>query len=267
MAIPSGSGASAAQPIVVTVQPDHLPPRVQIQAQIAGATVITVYRSDPDGRVRVVRSANPAPATGGTIVCYDFESPTGRPVSYQAVSQSGSSVTAPPVTLTVDQPWLRHPAVPDLSLSPQVQSIDGMSRPSKEVVNVVMGRSTPVIVPDGGRKELQASLNLWTFSESDRTRLLALSNSLCPLLFDSPPAWGWDIIHAYLYLGSVPIENLAATGTAQTRLWKFPIWVVDMPAGPQQAQRTYDDLNGEAGSYTALNAMYGSYLDMLSGTR
>lgn len=266
MAIPSGAGSTVAQPIVVTPQPDHLPPRVLIQASVPGATSITVYRTDPDGRTRPVRSASPAPATGGTIVVADYESWTDKPCTYRAVSESGASVVSAPVTLWISGPWLRHPASPSLSFSPVVKSLAGLNRPTREAVNLVMGRATPVIVPDGGRKELQGTLAVYTFDQSDVVRLLALTNAQVPLLFDSPFSWGWDITHSYLYLGSATIDNPAATGTSQTRIWNFPFWVVDPPAGPQQPERTYADLDAEQLTYTALNSSYASYLDMLAGT-
>lgn len=78
-------------PIAVVPQPNNTPPRVLLELSAVSASTATVLRTDPDGRTRPVRAAEPATLTSGAWVGFDYEAPFGVPVTYSVLLPNGTT--------------------------------------------------------------------------------------------------------------------------------------------------------------------------------
>lgn len=253
--------------LVATPEPSNVPPRVKLDLTWTGATEATIVRTDPDGRVRTVRGADPVEVSSDVALVYDYESFFGESTTYEAIV-GASSVTSSAVTLAADDVWLRHPGIPSLS---QIVELAGDGEPTFAVNRAVfqpLGRRYPIAVTDGVRKAATGELKLRTYTAADRDDLEALLADASVLLLDLPPDLGYRMpVHQYLSFGDLTVTPLVAANPRNVWLeWTLPYHRVERPAGGLQALRTYADLLTEASTYLELRSLYDDYAEVLSGS-
>ena len=253
--------------LTVTPEPGHNPPRMVLSLAYTGQASATVVRNDPDGRSWPVRLAEPAVLLDGAWVGYDYESRFGYATTYTATT-AGGSITSDPATLDAAQAWLRHPGVPGLSIPVRIHGDDDPVREVNRSVKRPLGRRYPIVVTDGRRRAKTAVLTIRTETLDEADALLAIMDDTAVLLLNTPPAWGWgrDLEHQYVSFGDLKEQRLS-TPDDPWRHFIAAYDVVGRPAGGQQAQHTYADVLIEAASYQDLLGLYGSYADLLTGTR
>lgn len=249
-----------------TPEPNNNPPRIFLQLEYTGQDEAVISRLDPDGRSRLVRLADPATLAAGIWVGYDYESWLNQPATYTATTEAGS-LTAGPVTLTADQPWLRHPGVPSLSIIIEpIGPLEDRVRPVTRAVLEPIGRNYPIVVTDGRRKTITSRLALRTETPEAAEAIVAIMDDVTPLLIDISADYGLGFTHEYLSFGDLtetPFND--SYGPDQWRTYSAPYVIVDRPPGGIQSQRTYLNVLDEAATYAELLATYGTYTDLLTG--
>lgn len=251
---------------VATPQPGNDPPRVLLELEYTGQTEATVTRLDPDGREQLVRLGEPAPLVGGLWTGYDYESWFGQPATYTAAT-AGGSITATPVTLTVDAAWLRHPGVPDLSILVHFEGEGDPVRAVNQAILEPLGRRDPIVVSDGRRKSKRGTLTLRTYDSTELAALLGILDDVTPLLLDVPPDWAYGLDHQYLAIGDLTENRFRPDYYPhQWRVFTAPYVVVGRPAGGLQAEWTYADVLAMWGTYTDVRNNYDTHNDLLTGT-
>jgi len=260
---------------VVTTEPGNLPPRNRLDVTLPGGSTagsVLITRTDPDGRTRVVRLADPASITGTAWVGYDYEAPFGASVMYSAVAQYMNpgffmDTLADTVTLAVADVWLIHPGIPALSMMlPKVKSLGDRSRPVSRGIFAPYGRAEPIVVTDGKRKAVQATLVIRTRTLDELGALVALTADAAVLLLNVPESLGWGVSYEYISLGDLMEARETETGDDPYRLISGPYHVVSRPVGGSQSQRTYADVLAESATYTVVLADFTDYIDLLAPT-
>lgn len=250
-----------------TPEPGNNPPRTLLQLTYTGQTSALIMRTDPDGNDRPVRLGEPATLDGsGSWTGYDYEQWLGEPSTYTATTDAGS-LTAGPVTLDVDQTWLRHPGVPSLSLAIDFQGEGQPVRPVNQAVLEPLNRRTPIVVTDGRRRAKRGTITIRTATSNEADALLALLDDTAVLLLDIPPSRPLNMDpHQYLSLGDLTEDRRRPDYYLDPhKIWTAPYIVVDRPAGGLQAERTYDTVLADYATYTAAKAAYATYGDLLTG--
>lgn len=266
MPVPEGSGAADSAAVSASFDADNAVPRNVVEVSLPGAASVTVTRVSSAG-TSVLRTANPAPAPGGTAVVFDYEAPGDTPVAYRAVSNTGAAAASAPVTWSPDRVWLRHPGVPALSVAPTVENLTDLSQPASLSLIDVIGRDLPVPSSDGARRALRGTLSLLLQERAERAALLRLVSRVAVLLLDVPDGWGWEITHAYVAFGDLTPSNPVQNGRQPVRLWSWPFWVVGAPSGGQQSERSLGDAVSGLVDLGALADSYGSLAGVLTGVQ
>jgi hypothetical protein len=263
--------------ITATAEPANLPPRVLVSIDFTSLTPdpteATVMRNDPDGRQRAVRLAEPAALAAGLWQGYDYESPFGQAVTYEATSVTpAGAVTSSSVTLNVTVPWLRHPGIPTLSVpvptdSFRKDSLASRARATSRAVFTPLGRETPIVVTSGVRSTPQTDMTLRTDTDAERDALWALLATEAVVLLDIPPGLSWGVTHEFISVGDVVESRVADWGSHASRWFSLPYLVVDRPAGGLQAQFTYADVLADHATYALVRSRYNTYSDLLANNR
>lgn len=260
--------------MVPTVEMDSRPARVRLNVTDTGSspayTQATVLRVNPDGRTSTVRTPDGNPLTlttsGVTRVglVYDYEAPYGLPVTY--TTEENPATVSGQVTVNVAEVWLIHPGVPELSMP--VELLAGSLAEEEWAVTQAaywpLGREYPVVHTDGMRKAPTSSLLVSVDNLTDEARVRAVVRDTSALLLNIPTSLDYGMDASYIAIGSVKNRRVTDIGGDAHRAIELPFQVVDRPAGGTQADRTYADLLVYA-SYSALQASYATYQDVLSG--
>lgn len=253
--------------ITLTAIPDptYSPPRVRLTFQDTATTpvpAVEIYRRDPDGRSRKVRTSDDGPlvVSGGLASVDDYEAPFSVPATYTITGQTATATTQLDVTV----PWLIHVGVPSLSVSVRVQNIAERVRVVDQAVFRVLGRSMPIVATGGARDVGSSVLTVRTDTDEQRRALDQLLDDAAPLFFNLPPSKRWGIAPCYIAVGDTTEARFVNYGSYPRRDWDLPFQVVDRPAGGTQAGITWDsyatrgvdDYTAEVGSqYTTWAAM------------
>lgn len=289
--------------ITATADASNLPPRMQLDVTGASGTLVTITRTDPDGNIRPVRAAEPGPLTSGAATVYDYESPFDpagtASLTYTMSSDGGSTGSVTVAALKVQQSWLIHPGVPDLSQPINGITIGQVATESGATLHQPLGRKYPIPVSDGVRKARTFNLVLKTRQSGTNDLPLFPSASLYPsgTLFPSGSTFTagngpwlsstaalWDLFEdtaplllqlAYPYtaatwyrwvnIGTVTEDRISMNFGDPYRILTLACTEVDRPAGGVAAQRTYTTLLGEDATYTAVTADYTTYHGVLTG--
>lgn len=253
--------------VTPTAQPTNTPPRVQLAITTTTETSTTVVRNNPDGSQSIVRTSDggPLPVSGGTATLYDYEAPSGAPVTYS--SYESPATVSGAVTVSVSQIWLIHPGVPTLSQPIRLRpgSLVKNTYPIARGVFRPMGRSNAVVVTGGVRNGASGTFTVLTQSTAALATLNTLLGTGSALLLNIPATGGYTFPTSYVAIGDVTQQP--AVGDKLTELWMDTICTfdeVDAPSGGTQATRTYVDLLNYA-TYGALTAAYPSYAALLAG--
>lgn len=263
--------------ITATADPTNLPPRVALSFDFSSLTpdptTATLLRNDPDGQQRAVRLTEPASLVAGVWSGYDYESPFGLAVTYTATSTSPpDTVTSTAVTLTVADPWIRHPGVPSLSVKiPATRfrkdSLATRARTTSRATFMPIGRSMPVVITSGARSSPVTEMTIRTDTDPELSAVWDLIEDESILLLDIPPAMAWGVTHEYISIGDVTEARVGDWGANPRRWFSLPYVVVDRPAGGLQAQFTYADVLAAHSTYTQVKTRYNTYANLLANQR
>jgi hypothetical protein len=252
--------------VTAVSQPANIPPRVQLTVTGTTEKTTTVTRLNGDGSSVPVRTSDGGPLVlSGATTLYDYEMGFGEAVSYSSL-ESPSTVSTQ-VAVAVAQVWLIHPGVPGLSMPVQNFRPGTWAKRTaivKQGVFYPMGRTNPVIISDGARRGLQASMTILTRSQDERDWLGALISDAGTLLLNIPLGLGYSMKTSYVGLGDADYSPVIDKVFEDWLDVTLPFYVVDRPAGGSQAQRTYADLLSFA-SYQSLEAAYSDYTHLLAG--
>jgi hypothetical protein len=254
--------------LIVTPDPNNVPPRMILEITYTGQTSATVVRNDPDGTTTAVRLGDPVALDGsGQAVLFDYESWFGSSTTYTATT-AGGSVSSSAASLDVSDIWLRHPGIPSLSQKIDFQGEGDPTRPVMQSVFEPLGRITPIVVSDGQRKSKRGEMTIRTANETQHANLLGLLDDVSVLLLDVPPAKGFgaDLTHQYLSIGDLTMRRRIEGYYPDTnRIWTAPYIVVGRPAGGIVSQRTYGTLVNDFATYQDVRNRYATYTTVLTG--
>lgn len=232
--------------LTATVELGSTPPRVKLSVSATGTptvTSVTIHRQDPDGRERLVRTADdgPLPLSGGVATLWDNEPWYGVPLTYVVDQENKPTAT---VTVAVDRLWLVHPGVPSRSvpLSLRVGSNQSEDWDIEQGVFPILERTTPVVVTSGARLEPASSLIVETTTFTELSALKLLLSDGSALLLNVPPSIGLGLATAYVAVGKARNSRQSTVGMDPTRDIELPYQVVDRPAGGTQAAITWNDV-------------------------
>lgn len=260
--------------MAVTVAPNveaaanGLPPRVRLDiTDTGGLSSVTVTRLDPDGRIVPVRTntGDPLPMSGGVGLLYDYEAPLGQFVYYSSLDDPDTLSGG--VTVNETRVWLIHPGVPTLSVPIEL----GVGSASEEVWAVqqgvfwAMGRETPLVFTDGGRKAPSSSLTVLTETVAEFESLRSVLSDASPLLLNVPATLGLGLDTDYISVGAVTPRRPSDIGTDTLRAVDMPYMVVRRPAGGSQATRTWTDVKIDYDTWADVKAAYGTWFNLLAG--
>jgi hypothetical protein len=211
---------------------------------------------------RTVDSINYTTVRGGGFVTVtsqlaglsDYEYPAGVPVTYRVRSYNGSNVLqqtfTTSVTPQVTDVWIKVPARPYLNRAVTVTGVGDVSRPARNGVFPVIGRSFPVGVADV-RQSRQFSLEVMTDNAADTAEFDLLLMSGEPIFLQVPPAF--PVPSLYAMVGDTSVSEPARGDL--TRLWSLPLTEVAAPAA---------DVVGSLGTYQTVKSTYATYADVLA---
>jgi hypothetical protein len=213
------------------------------------------------------------PITGDVFVVTDHEAPLGVPVSWRAVlndndSPSSFSYTSDSLILTADDlsVWLKDPGLPARSTKAVVGTpLPTWTRPARQGVNQVRGRSRPVVISDV-RGSRSGSIVLVTETEGEKDALWWVLDSGGPLLLQWPPGWGQDDM--YVSVGDVDEAPITGHAEHMDRAWTLPLTEVDRPIGgiAGSADRTWQTVKDTGTSWTAATGGAQTWLGVYTGT-
>jgi hypothetical protein len=251
--------------IVATAEPNATPaPRVKLDITWTGATSAIVVRRDPDGHALPVTLGSPAALVAGAVTLYDYESPFGVAVTYEATSGS-ATIMSSPVTLDVDQVWLRHPAVPALSMPVELAGDGEPMYAANRAKLEPLGRQTPIVITDGKRKSKTTTLAVRTYSLAERQKLLDLLDDCGVLLLDVPPSLGWRLTRQYMAIGDATVPPIVPENPhTPWDQWQLPYDVVDRSVIGADTAWTYASVLTGYATYAAVRAAFATYADLLA---
>lgn len=210
---------------------------------------------------RTVDSINYTTVRGGGFVTVtsqlaglsDYEFPSG-PVAYRVRSYNASNVLQQTFTAAVSPSvtdvWIKVPARPYLNRSVVVTAVGDVSRPARNGVFPVIGRSFPVGVADV-RQSRQFSLEVMTDTAAKTSEFDLLLVSGEPIFLHVPPAF--PVPSLYAMVGDTSVSEPARGDL--TRLWQLPLTEVAAPSS---------DVVGSLGTYQTVKSTYATYADVLA---
>jgi hypothetical protein len=219
-----------------------VPVRIQLDVTGLAGTTVTIIRSDANGNSAPVRSADPAPLSGGEWVGYDYEAPFGVQVWYTATSDTGAVDTAGPLVLDVASPWLIHPGIPLLSQPVTIKSKGDRTSTTNVGTHVVLGRENPVIITDGVRHGSAFPMVLGTDTADQADALRTLLADAQVLLLQVTYEWTERREYLWISIGNVVEHDLTDDYDERSIRWSMDCTVTDAPFGTLQAEWTWQDL-------------------------
>jgi hypothetical protein len=256
--------------ITATPDPTSRPPSIRLDVQDAGTPAIpstTLYRLDPDGRNRKVRTADDGPLviSGGVGTVIDYEVPLGSTVTYVTSQAGGPTVDA---SVDSDQAWLVDPGSPAQSV--QLDLRRGSNSEEQWAIDqgsfAVLGRSTPIVVTSGARTAPSSTLITSVPTLAQLSAFRSLLSGGAPLLLNVPPQLGLGIDTAYISVGNVSVSRPSDVGSEQLRDLTLPYQVVDRPAGGTQAAITWNDIAAKYPTWAAVAASARSWSELANPT-
>jgi hypothetical protein len=230
---------------------------------IPNNTLVDVFRIHADGtRHRVLTEQGPR-LIGGGWAWLDVHCPYNQAVSYD-LTAAGFTVNSGPVFLQSNQTWLIPPSDPSRAVMVQkIAVIADRSTQSRAVRFQPIG-GPAVFLTDGFRGGFSGSL---TLRVTDERPLRALFADDGVVLINTPGTTGWDLKWLWVQPGQVSYSNPALINSYAKRLVTIPFDESADPDADLTPAWTYDDAAAAWATYTALDAAYGSYLDLVTDTR
>lgn len=238
--------------MTVTLTYDPVLARVIVDCNALGlATTALVERSTDQITWHTVRGGLDVSITAGVfdLPVNDYEFVSGVQNFYRVNPDVGADQTAN-ITPTLTATWLKSIARPFLNMSfAQSEIVSDASRPERDGVFDVIGRSLPVAVTDV-RSSLQYNLRLVTrtLGEADALDMLLASGDS---LFLHVPST-WPLPSAYVAVSGAPREFRWSTDWST---WTLSIKEVAAPSA---------DIVGSTSTYQTLLSMHANYTDVIA---
>lgn len=227
-------------------------------------TLIDVFRTHADGsRHRVLTEPGPR-LIGGGWAWIDIHCPYNQAVTYD-ITAAGSTVTSNPVFVPSKRAWLLHQSVASLAVMIEsVREIGDRSTQTRATKFTPIGGKA-FYISDGARDGVSGSISFRVSKTSPYEELFA-SDSL--ILINTPGTPGWDLGWMWVQPGNVQYTNPAGGQVS------YPYRHVNMPfdesADPDmdlEPSWTFDDVTATYATFNALQAAYGTFLDLVTDTR
>jgi hypothetical protein len=203
----------------------------------AGATYAVFDRTLNSVTYTTVRGGSDGTTTAGSAAVDDYEFPVGVLVTYRVRSYNASDVLQTTFTTTitqnVDEVWVKVPARPFLNMPVTVTGVGEVTRPARNGVFQVSGRSFPVAVSDA-RQSRQFPIEVMTETPTEAEAFDFLLMSGEPIYLQVPT--GFPVPSVYAVIGDVTITEPARGDP--TRLFTLPLVEVAQP-GPDIIGTTY----------------------------
>lgn len=184
----------------------------------------------------------------------DFEFPTGVAITYRVRSYNASNVLQQTFTAVITQnlstPWIKVVARPYLNRAVMITEVGPSSRPARNGVFPVVGRSFPVGVADV-RQSKQFSIEVMTETDGEAEDFDLLLASGEPIFLHVPPAFPQP--SCYAIVGDVT-ETEPARGDP-TKLFELPLTVVAAPTA---------DVAGSIGTWATVVNTYATWADVIA---
>jgi len=266
---PTGTTPGTGPRLVATADDGLHPPGVLLQ--VGGVTPngrVTITRTDPDGRTRAVREAEPLDIdASGNGACYDHEAPHNSVVRYQIAALKLTSET---VQVSSDQVWLVDPGNPASAANfplRRLLEVQDRSYAPRGILTDVPGREESVVTVMGSdvtSPESGVVVRTTTTREGNRLRDLLRTTSV--LLLQVPAFAGQRQLYEYVYCTGRS-ETPVARATVPDIRWSLPYRVVARPAGRQRAVRSLDALGDEFETLDDIGLVFGSLDDIGANIR
>lgn len=210
--------------------------RVRVEHAIpADATDhIDIQRSADGIRWSFVRGGETlaaAPLT--TVGLDDFEFPAGVDVSYRVIRYDvGDSILATEdagsITVDLDQVWLKSITRPFLNRAVEVRNWSDVTRPARNGVFDIVGRSYPVVVTDvRGSRQYTLEINTVTLGEAEELDLVLASGD--PIFLHAPSAFRMPEVLMKSTYAVVGNSGERRTGKRGWRAFTLPLTEVAAP--------------------------------------
>jgi hypothetical protein len=220
----------------------------------ASATYAVFDRTTDSINYTIVRGGGFVVVTSQLAGLSDYEFPSGVAVTYRVRSYNVTNVLQQTFTTTVSPSvadvWVKVPARPYLNRSVVVTGVGDVSRPARNGVFPVIGRSFPVGVADV-RQSRQFTLEVMTDTAAGTSEFDLLLMSGEPIFLQVPPAF--PVPSLYAMIGDTSV-NEPARGDL-TRIWSLPLTEVAAPSS---------DVVGSLGTYQTVKSTFASYADVLA---
>jgi hypothetical protein len=235
--------------------------RVRLSGTALDAASTALFERSPNGiRWTTVRGGTDVPITGaGTAALDDYEFSPGV-TNYYRVTAGADVFTT---TIVPDQStvWLKSITRPWLNRSVSVVSHGDITRPARNGVFPVLGRTYPIAVTDVRlARQWDMVVKADQLADADALDLVFASGDP---LFVQVPATGVlsTIPGGYVVVGDVKRSRY---GTVSNRRW-FDLPLTEVaPPGPDVvgSTSTWETLVAEFGSWTAVLAAFGSWAEV-----
>lgn len=238
---------------------DPLLSRVRLAATALDDGTEALFERSLNGvRWTTVRGGTAAPVDGSDEAALDdYEFAPGVLNHYRVTA--GADVFTTTITPDQAEVWFKSITRPFLNRAVTVVSHGDITRPARNGVFPIVGRSYPVAVTDVRlAREWEMTIKADSVSEADALDLVFASGD--PLFIQVPPS-AQDIPGGYVVVGDVTRRRF---GTVSARRWfDLPLTEVAAP-GPDVVGATtnWEALVAEFGSWTAILAEFGTWAEV-----
>lgn len=262
-------------PPVLTATADQTIRSVELLAQSQDgftAAQISIRRITTGYPTVVVRGANAANATSGTLFLLDQESPLGLTSYYQGkahysdgTSSDWSTAVAVSIGCDANEVWIKDVGQHERSRRFVLRELGGRRREARRELHRVRGRKRLVAISDvrGGAEEVAV---FGTSTDAERQDLDILVDTGQTLLLQTPPDWGRR--DSFQSFGNMQEVRLRQYGPEHHRNWQVELTEVDDPGSDRTGVpgATYGEVDTEFSSYASVSQARPTYLSVLAGT-
>jgi len=185
------------------------------------------------------------------------------------------SGTSNEITLDVDETWLVHPALVNLSVPLGYEDVEvlgigdiGSIRNAADVaMHKVMGNPRPVSVASGDRGDDELTMTLSSVTRAEELALVELFRDQTPILILTPPSWKLDFADDYYQVGDVVRTRLIQVEGFTYKDIAFPLVAVESPAvNVSDSNWTYNVLVVVEATYDSIPLDFATYSDVETRT-
>ena len=224
------------------------------------ATVNRIERTDVNGTHDVRVADYTLPSSGsGTLHVTDYEAAYGVN-TYRVYGSGSSSVASQTATLTLSQPWIFVPVLPDKSVPVAQITTYQSSRSSSTILHKVIDRRDPVV--NMGKLGLrEGQLDIWC-PDYLTTRALdeALDTGEIVMLRQEVP--GLDM---WFTVSDVDVQPFNEQGLSTRYRYSVRFQETERPVDKLKGARgwTFDELANSFSTFDQVTAAYASFNDLL----